>query len=55
MKSSMPIKAFKFNKYRHKSKPWITKCLTKSLGTKDKQYTQYLKCKYQILKAERRN
>ena len=40
----MPIKLCKFNRLKHKIEPWITKGLIKSLKTKNKLYTNYIKC-----------
>ena len=40
----MPLKTCKFNKFKHKVEPWITKGLLKSLRTKNKLYTKYIKC-----------
>jgi hypothetical protein len=39
----LPIITCRFNKYKHKSQPWITKGLLISLRTKDKLYSKYLK------------
>ena len=38
MDKIMPLKRFKFNKYRHKKQPWITNGLLKSIRYKDKLY-----------------
>ena len=38
MDKIMPLKRFKFNKYRHKKQPWITNSLLKSIKYKDKLY-----------------
>ena len=51
MNTSLPVKTCKFNRYRHKAQPWITKGLIKSLATKDKLYNKYLNCKNANLKA----
>jgi hypothetical protein len=40
MDSHLPLKTVKFNKYKHKSHPWITGGLLKSLCTKDKLYSK---------------
>jgi hypothetical protein len=39
----MPLKTARFNKYRHKSHPWITGGLLNSLRTKDKLYLKLKK------------
>ena len=41
----LPIVTKRFNKYRHKGKPWITKGILKSLHTKDKLHSDMLKAK----------
>ena len=36
MDKSMPKEKLKFNKYKHKNSPWITKGIMKSIKYKDK-------------------
>ena len=51
MNKCIPLKTCLFNKYRHKRHPWITKGLLKSLHTKDKLHSKYLKCKNPVIKT----
>ena len=44
LNACMPIKVCKFNRFKHKVEPWITKGLIKSLKTKHKLYINYIKC-----------
>jgi hypothetical protein len=55
MNNTMPLKTCRFNKYKHKAHPWITKGLLKSLYTKDKLYSKYIKCRNPDLRQEREN
>jgi len=50
---TIPIKTIRFNKYRHKSHPWITRGIIKSLYTKDKLYSKLKKCKNKDLYREK--
>jgi hypothetical protein len=53
MNQAMPIKSVRFNKYKHKSHPWITKGLLKSLSTKDKLFKKYKNCSNPLVKLQK--
>ena len=55
MDQAMPIKSVRFNKYKHKSQPWITKGLLKSLSTKDKLYKLFKNCHDSVVKLQKEN
>ena len=44
LNQAIPLKTCQFNKYKHKSQPWITKGLLISLKTKDKLHSKIHKC-----------
>ena len=50
---AMPQKKVCFNKYKHKSQPWITKGLLKSLCTKDKLYKVFKRCTDPLKKTQK--
>jgi hypothetical protein len=53
MDLAMPVKSVRFNKYKHKSQPWITRGLLKSLSTKDKLYKVFQNCNHPNVKILR--